>query len=88
MIDGDVGVDQLGTGQVRALAVVHVRRYEYRGASHCERYLAIWKRVLSKVNHSPQWRLLLSSEERREIRSAVESGEFEELLRANAELPS
>jgi hypothetical protein len=85
--------DQLSAAQVMALAVAHVRRYEFRvnasshRANHGEydKYLAIWRGILVKVKRSPQWRLLLSKEEKREIREAVESGGFDELLRATAE---
>lgn len=88
--------DPLSTEQLKALAVAHVRRLEYRltGSSgrvnhaRCERELAVWKAVLVKVRRSPQWRLLLSAEEKREIQDAVESGDFADLLRATAERPS
>ena len=56
--------------------------------SECERLLVVWKAIRVKVSRSPQWRLLLSEEEKREIQEAVESGDFEDLLRATAERPS
>lgn len=88
--------EELSTEQVKALAVAHVRRFEFKIAgsnrhvnhAECERHLAVWKAVLVKAKRSPQWRLLLSDEEKREIQEAVESGDFEELLRATAERPS
>lgn len=88
--------DELGTEQVKALAVAHVRRFEYRmtGSSRhvnhaeCEKLLVVWKSILVKARRSPQWRLLLSDEEKREILEAVESGDFDDLLRATAERPS
>ena len=86
-------VDQLSTEQVKALAVAHVRHYEYRitagsgrvDHTRCERMLATWKGVLAKANRSPQWRLALLDAERREVQDALDSGEYEELLRLNAE---
>lgn len=88
--------DELGTEQVKALAVAHVRRLEFKvtgsdrrvNHSECERLLVVWRAIRAKVNRSPQWRLLLSDEEKREIQDAVESGEFDDLLRATAERPS
>ncbi len=83
--------DQLTTDQLRALAVAHVRRFDMgvKGRNpESERRRAIWKAVLSKANHAPQWRLLLSDEERREVQFAVDCGEFDGLLRTFAERPS
>lgn len=88
--------DQLSTDQVKALAVAHIRRLEHLvtassgrvNHAECERRLAIWKGALSKARHSPQWRLLLSDAEKKEIQGAVESGDFEDLLRVTGERPS
>ena len=88
--------DQLSTAQLKALAIAHVRRFEHRvkkggrAVDHeeCERYLTIWRGILSKANHSPQWRLLLSKGEKQEIQDAIESGDYEELLRVTGEPPS
>lgn len=88
-------LDQLSANQIRTLATAHVHRFEYRltgsggrvNHDECQRHLAIWKAILVKVKR-PEWRLLLSAEEKREIQAAVLSGDFEGLLRATAEPPS
>lgn len=89
-------VRDLSTDQVRALAVAHVRRYEYRArvsgagvdVAQYERLLATWRGVLGKVNRTPQWRIALLDAERRALQGAVDSGDYEDLLRATAERPS
>ncbi len=90
--------DRLNDRQVKALADSHTGLYESRlrhandgtqgvRVEECQRLLAIWRRIAIKVQQG-NWRLRLETSEINEIKDALASGDYDDMLRACGDRPS
>ncbi len=90
--------ETLNERQVRALADAHVHMYERRihqaksgfagiRVDECERLLALWKSVQGKLAEG-NWRLRLTAPEINEIRDALISGDYDDMLDVTKDRPS
>jgi hypothetical protein len=81
-------IEDLTARQIQALAKSHISGFENMIGSddptvrldECRMYLAIWQSVLKKVQ-TPDFLSMFSEDERGEIQDALDSGDYEDILR-------